>query len=639
MNESAKTGIFCGLAIIIAGIAALVARPQRERDINRETMVGKAMFDETFKDPDQAAKLKIVKFNAGTGVLSPFEVARNRETGIWTIPSASGYPADATDQMKKAAMAFLDKKILDIVSDDRRTHKEFGVIEPKIDVLEVGDEGVGMLVEIQDGEGANLVQLIVGNKVPKSEKQYFVRKPNQDRVYVMQLDTGSLSTTFTDWIEKDLLKLKSFDVREVEIKDYAILRTLQGASLARNFEAELSVDDSNKWSLKKFITLNEEGKPQQDSIPPGKELDSAKLSDLKNALGELKIADVARKPDGLSADLKADSAMSPESRRSLNNRGFYPQPTPDGKTEVFAANGELLVSLKDGLEYLLRFGEIESLADGEEGKKDEENKSNEKKEDQEKDPAGLNRYLLVTVRVNEDMIPPAELVEVPQTLEDLDRLDAAKKPKPPANVDPAVEAKPEAGEAKQEPIKIEAPAEPKNESPEPKPETPSEPVPEPNKEATKSAPEEPKKEEPANKDPADEDSVVEGTVSISGGGQDQEEKSDNPPTETVPSEKTDKSEGKKEAAPEETVEEKKERLEAEKERLTKQNQRKIDERKEKLETAQKKVRELNYRFADWYYVVSESTYRKLRLNREQLFKTTQPTTPAPGPGTTAPGTP
>ena len=46
----------------------------------------------------------------------------------------------------------------------------------------------------------------------------------------------------------------------------------------------------------------------------------------------------------------------------------------------------------------------------------------------------------------------------------------------------------------------------------------------------------------------------------------------------------------------------------------------MEERKEKVQEAEKKVRELNGRFADWYYVISEDTYKKMRLRRVDIIK-------------------
>ena len=64
-------------------------------------------------------------------------------------------------------------------------------------------------------------------------------------------------------------------------------------------------------------------------------------------------------------------------------------------------------------------------------------------------------------------------------------------------------------------------------------------------------------------------------------------------------------------------------IQAERERITKENQRKIDERNDKLKKAEEKVRELNYRFADWYYVISEDVYKKIHLGRSDIIKETE----------------
>jgi hypothetical protein len=61
----------------------------------------------------------------------------------------------------------------------------------------------------------------------------------------------------------------------------------------------------------------------------------------------------------------------------------------------------------------------------------------------------------------------------------------------------------------------------------------------------------------------------------------------------------------------------------ERERIIKENQRKLDERNEKLEKAREKAADLNIRFADWYYVVSEEQFDKVQLDRDELFKQKQ----------------
>ena len=153
---------------------------------------------------------------------------------------------------------------------------------------------------------------------------------------------------------------------------------------------------------------------------PTEELNTQKLNDLKTALGDMKIVGVLRKPTGLGADLKAGNEFmnNEESLLSLMNRGFFPVTIDGGEPEIRAANGEVLVGLKDGVEYVLRFGEIESVAqDSEEGK--------------------LNRYLFVSARLNPDSFPPLELEPLPGG-------DEAEAPK--TEEAPKEDAKTEGGE-------------------------------------------------------------------------------------------------------------------------------------------------------------------------------------------------
>ena len=63
----------------------------------------------------------------------------------------------------------------------------------------------------------------------------------------------------------------------------------------------------------------------------------------------------------------------------------------------------------------------------------------------------------------------------------------------------------------------------------------------------------------------------------------------------------------------------KERLEAEKERINKENQRKLDQRKDRMDTAKKRVAELNARFADWYYIVSDAEFQRLKIELGDLI--------------------
>ena len=52
------------------------------------------------------------------------------------------------------------------------------------------------------------MDLIIGKAVRDAEGQRYVREAGRDVVYVIEIDPAKLSTSFEDWIEKDLLKLE-----------------------------------------------------------------------------------------------------------------------------------------------------------------------------------------------------------------------------------------------------------------------------------------------------------------------------------------------------------------------------------------------------------------------------------------------
>jgi hypothetical protein len=397
MSETVKTLIFAAVAVI-AVVAAVLTYPKQE-EYQPPDMVGKSMF-ETFTDPGNATELAISKFSEDLGQLTEFEVVRNA-AGLWTIPSSSNYPADADAQMRDAATSLIDLKVLGVASRETKDHQVYGVIEPNREKLEASQEGVGLRVVVKNAKGDELAKLIIGKRVKGTEDQYFVRKPGEPQVYVVKVDPEKFPTEFEKWIERNLLKINTLDIERVTLKDYSIVttQTLAGprGKIEERFEARVTwSSDQSKWTLDELVQFRD-GARKPTELLPTEELNTQKLNDLKTALGDMKIVGVLRKPTGLGADLKAgaDFMSNEESQTSLMNRGFYLVDAGGNVPEIRAAEGEVLVGLKDGVEYVLRFGEIASgaAAEGQEGK--------------------VNRYLFVTARLDESKFPPLQLEPLP----------------------------------------------------------------------------------------------------------------------------------------------------------------------------------------------------------------------------------
>jgi hypothetical protein len=682
VNEGTKTGIFWAAALTLVSAATYASLPAKQ--INEtDSLIGNPLFP-TFTDPLAANNLRVVSFNADQGEITRFEVAKDATSGVWSLPSRNNYPADASEQMQKAANALVGLKVLDIQTENKEDHAKLGVVEPKPETLQVGDEGVGRLVAIRGDKNVSLANLIIGNAKGADGKQRYVRIPGQDPVYVVNLDDTVFSSRFDDWIEKDLLQLSSIDIKTIALQSYnAALEPTGAVALNKGYDATLTVDDTNTWQVKALNVYDGQQQAQPRTLAEGEKLSVTRLNQLKNSLDELKIADVASKPKGMTESLKAEKELATDNEavRSLATRGFFPLSSGD----VISANGELDVTLKDGVQYVLRFGNVEGLSEEEKPKEGEEKKEGE---EPKASSAGANRYLLITAQVDESSFPPPELKEVPKTVEELEAMDkaaaekaAADNPAPAADgviPEPAspTETTPPADKPADDKPADDKPADDKPADDKPADDKPADDKPADDKPADDKPAEEPKvdAEKPADAtdgkqegegtscgdDPASEDKPAEDKPAEDKPAEEkpaddkpaEEKPAEDKPAEEKPAEDKpaedkpagdkpaeDKPASEEPAAPSapspETPEEKAERLEIVQEQITKENQRLMDERKEKIEAARRRVRDLNGRFAQWYYVIPESTYRNLQLTLDDLIE--KPA--APGAGANSPGGP
>lgn len=590
MTEPVKTSLFIGVALV-ALLAGWASRP-KQVTVNAESRVGQDLT-QNFTDPGAAKRLKIVEFNEDSATLREFEVAE--VDGLWTIPSKDGYPADADRQMAEAATSLMDRKILSIAGESAADHEEFGVIDPLSPKLEVGQKGVGTHVTIADIEDKPLVDLIIGKEVKDStNEQHYVREANRDVVYTIEIEPAKLSTSFEDWIEKDLLKLNGWDIQQVQINDYSAelqpVMTPQGIAIQVAWdpraEMKLTYDEQGgKWTAEE---LKEFDKGSQNHIEfklaEGEELNTDALDALKTALDDLAIVDVDRKPAGLSADLKAgvDFLDNAAARTDLRALGFATVPNRDRSQgqELISSEGEVIVTMKDGVEYVLRFGDLRLDTDG----KDSADSENATAEELAKaGDKNVQRYLFAMARFNENAIKRPELQALPPLPEEVGVAggSTAEAATAPATVEDtaAAAATPAADNSAAEPTEEEEEEEEMNEAP-----------------AAQSA--------------------------------------DTATTEANESEP---------AKPEVQHSPEYEKIFAERKRIELENKRKMDEYNALVEKGRQQVKDLNLRFGDWYFVVSNDTFKKVRLGKKDVVKVKEndaATNSAAGaPGTAVPGLP
>ncbi len=527
MNEISKTLTFVAVAAVVV-LLAVFTRPVLHT-VNPDDLRGQPLYPD-FKDPLTVTSLEIVEFDEDTATVHPFLVKQVEVKGKtrWVIPSHDDYPADAKDQVASAAAGMMGLKILEVAGDQRKDQREYGVIDPDPKTIRVGATGVGERIVMQDKDGKKLLALVIGKEVPDRDRPglRYVRKVGENPIYVVEINTSKLSTKFDVWIERNLLGITTWDMRRLWFRDYSVDEL--NAALIQRGDMRIAYDDAGQQRWKLIEDRKYEAKKWVPvKLAEDEELNVAKLDEMKTALDDLKIVDVRPKPAGLSADLKTDAGFADqrEAVQSLARRGFFVAKL-DKRVELFSNEGEVRVTMKDGVEYVLRFGEI---AVGSTVKKDEQPKEGEEAKQPDD---GVNRYLFVMAEFNSDIIPKPQFEPLPE-------INVAQPPpavqNPPGQPGAAVPQVKEGDEKKPDEKKPEA-------------------------------------------EKTDEDQ---------------------PPK---PAEKTEAE------------------LKAERERIERDNQRKQDEYDRLLVDGKKHVADLNARFADWYYIISNEVYQKIRLARDELIK-------------------
>ncbi len=529
-----KTAGFLGAGLLLLALGWAVQ--PRFKPATLKPAVERVLFPE-LTDAEKAASLEIIRYDDELATLYPFKVIKTG--GVWVLPSHQNYPADAKDQLAAAATELVDLKALDVVTERAADHEVYGVIEPDQEKIKPGMTGVGQLIEIRDASGSKIARLIIGKEDKQagvgsgSRRLRFVRKAGQDPVYRVELDTSKFTTQFGDWIEKDLLKLTPWDVRSVELDNYTLAAVESDGRLEvrqqRSEKMQLSYDDkASSWQLTSLETFPNEDSAESvsEELKNNEEVDSTKLNDLRNALGDLQIIDVARKPAGLSADLKAAESFvnDVEAVSSLQQRGFLPLPSG----AILSTEGQTVIGMKDGVEYVLRFGAGTTVTEpGKAGSGEDGDASGESAET-------AARYLLVMAQFNDGLLEKPELAELPSLPEEDDKDgDSTEQPKD--------------EESEEEKAEEEASSD--------------------------------------EKEPADPDVTAADLL---------------------------KQADEAEAAMQKAIEDRRQ--------VERENRRKQESFDEKVVEGKKRVAELNGRFADWYYIVSDEEFEKIHLNREAVIK-------------------
>ncbi len=378
MNDFAKTGAVLGAAVLLT-LFAITMKPGEVR-LDLYSDQGEEFFP-GFTDGEEIAELELTAYRLESSKVYAFGVKRGPKGG-WTIPSHGDYPADASEQMGKAAAMMIGLKKQSVVGDRKGNHADYDLIDPLAGGVETA--GRGTRVKLKDSAGNVLADLIVGKEVEGKTGTHYVRLPTGKRVYKVELK-GSLSTQFTDWIETDLLKAQSFNIAKVTFDNYSIDEVKSVIVPGEKIVLAKGADD-------KFVLEGIDAAKEQTN--------EEKANEIGTTLGEIKIVGVRRKPEGLTARLeRANSRDAQLLSRYLNPRGYFLA----GGGKVVSNDGDLLFETKSGVRYTLRFGKLvfgegDAITAGIGTDTPKEGDGDDPKKD------ANNRYLMVSVEFDEALL-------------------------------------------------------------------------------------------------------------------------------------------------------------------------------------------------------------------------------------------
>jgi len=389
MNENKKTITFLAAAVLAVAIATMTSPTKRDPSA-KPNLMGQALF-ESF-DPRSVTGIEIVEVDEEDIQSKSIEVTQSEKGWFIRRPGKADYPANADNQLKDVASMLFDLRIIDQAGEGAGEHAKFGVLDPsKADTTE---SGIGRLIHLKNSSGSNLASLIIGEEVDGLSGTYFVRKPEQNAVFRVDVrNARDVSSKFVDWVEQDFLDLDKRKIKQVTLDNYDV--NLAQGQINRSSDPYVLNFADSKWSLSGSLKENEE-------------LNKDVLDAMKDALDDLEIIDVERKPDILVKNLEQGREFFNNLRdannqavvQSLQQKGFYTIAAKDeaGQTvpKIVSNKGEVLVGMESGVEYVLRFGEIYR------GPEDEENAS------------GDSRYIYAFARVNESLIPQPVFDPLPE---------------------------------------------------------------------------------------------------------------------------------------------------------------------------------------------------------------------------------
>ena len=343
-------------------------------------------------ETSQVRSIEITRFNSDRQMLERILVSRKGEK--WVLPNAANYNANNAAQIARAINSLVDRKVLELISDEQQDHLKNGVVDPDEFQSVESRGGLGKKITLKDRNGQSLASLIVGSPLENSKEQslYCVRIAGQPQVYSVQFDVNALTTRFQDWVDPNLMRLRT--------QQSADGQSLSAVSInSFRFEPTRLAEEAGRADLYRAVFAPIEGKiglrelnvPDGDawkSISPN-EAQTRQLVTGLNELAVLTFGEVRTKPQPLADALKSTTvAGDPAIFESMIEMGIKQIGKKGEPVQFLSTGGQLTVSTSDRIKITLHIGNITGSA---------------------QTGAKLSRMIMVFATVNTDELVKPEL--------------------------------------------------------------------------------------------------------------------------------------------------------------------------------------------------------------------------------------
>jgi hypothetical protein len=332
MSDTPTTAILTAVAVAMLALTWATAPSSATLDVFADR--GERLFP-LLVDPNATASLEVVEYDERSATVRPFKVQNRNDR--WIIPSHFDYPADAADRLAQTAAMLIALRKDDVASDSPAEFERAGVIDP-LDANVPNVQGRGTRLTMRGGGGEVVADVIIGRPVENRPRFRYVREPGQTRTYISDVGTLAISTTFADWIEKDLLQVGDDLIDAISLRNYSLDRTSGRVDPGETILLQRAEGD--RWTV--------------DGAPAN----AAAVEALLRNLASLRITSVLPKPSGISATLSqvvTSAPLTAEDRDDLARKGFYL--AENGR--LVSSQGEVVIRTIRGVFYTLRFGEIQ----------------------------------------------------------------------------------------------------------------------------------------------------------------------------------------------------------------------------------------------------------------------------------------